>query len=140
MEENILNFYNSPVVILEGGLGLPDTERDCKLYLQDRDIDLFVLDDLYNKPERILAIQYLKPKLIIFGSTCTYEDELKNVIELYKTINYVPDIVAITHGKDESTIIKLIKQAKEIKPELQAYSAISFGKDDIIFKPLNIII
>jgi hypothetical protein len=72
-----------PFCLLEGQSSLEDCEYYFHKSLNYYRIRSWVLDDLYKKPERVAAIQFLKPKTIVLGTTGVYRDKLDALIDLF---------------------------------------------------------
>lgn len=89
-----------PYCILEGGQGLSNTEEVFVDKCNYMHIKNWVLDNLYEDPEKIKAIKYLKPKTIILGTTGTYADKLNKIKEIFAKLNYFPNHVMFTMGED----------------------------------------
>lgn len=89
-----------PFCVLNGQKGLHDTERNLVKQLNQRNIEVFVLDDLFKDTEKLKAIKYLKPKTLVLGTTGTYREDLDKTKDLFKSIGYYPENVIFTMGED----------------------------------------
>ena len=117
-----------PYCVLEGGSGFIDMEQDIIDRCNHKHITCWAIDDLYDNPERIKAIKYLKPKTIILGTTGTYVDKLSKIIEFFSKLNYFPDNVIFTMGEDY--FYGLMKKAKIKNPKIKFYKMYpSFGEN-----------
>ncbi len=79
----IPDFKLGPFMILEGGRGLDGLEEEIHHLLIKAGNDVWVLDDLYEKGERLASIGFLKPKTIILGTTGLYKEKLGRLIDLF---------------------------------------------------------
>jgi len=117
----IPEFDMEPIVFLEGGRGIGDTEMVISDICHDKNITYYILDDLYSDPEKIMAVKYLKPKSIIMGTTGVYKDKIEKVIKVFLEAKHLPEKVFFTMGEDVGVIIDLIEKVKAIKPDLQLF-------------------
>ena len=104
-----------PIAFLEGGSGLEECEDFIYRRCIVRDIDCWKLDSLYEYPEKMMAIQYLRPKTIIVGTTGVYKDKIQKIVEHFQSIpsEYIENVI-ITH--DENGLLKyLAKQLVNIR-------------------------
>lgn len=86
-ETSILDFDKQPFAILEGGLGLNDTEDRLAHGLFTRGFELYVLEELYEKPRKLAALQFLDVKTIILGTTGVYKDKLGMLVEFFMSLD-----------------------------------------------------
>lgn len=124
-----------PIVVLEGGIGLNDTERDIVDHLFKYRLYPVVLENLYEEPEKIIALKYIKPKTIMLSTTGTYRDELDHCIEMFKIADHLPDNVIIGIGED--ALWSTIRHFRKIKPDMKFFTATSYGKDDFIIQEMG---
>jgi hypothetical protein len=80
----VIPYYDfQPFCVLEGGSGLNDCERYLVKSLNHYNVDNWVIDDLYDKPRRLGAVQFLTPKTLVMGTTGVYRDKLNQLIDLF---------------------------------------------------------
>lgn len=127
--ETLIDFDNQPIMLLEGGKGLNDLERSIYNYLVERRYEVFSLEDLYDKPERVVSIQFLKPKAIIFGTTGVYREDLGYIIEAMKItdLNSVEKVFLTLGSKD--VLWRVLKEFKHKYPKIEFYD-LSEGFED----------
>ena len=85
--EDFFKWDYEPFCILEGGLGLNDIENDLRKKLNKANAQLWVIEDLYDNPQRIGALQFLKPKTLIFGTTGIYHNKLDTLFKMADALN-----------------------------------------------------
>ncbi len=97
-----LNYDLEPIAFLEGGKGLDNMEKFIFRKCQFKDIDYWLLDELYEKPERVYALKYLKPKTLVIGTTGVYKEKLDNLIEIFFSleITSVENIILVSDSEE----------------------------------------
>jgi len=114
----------------EGGLGLNDTETYLKRWMEWRNINTIVMDDLYKNPDQILAIKYLEPTILVIGTTGTYQEEMEVIYNKFKQTKYLPDHVFITIGINGMR--DFIRESLSLNPTIQFWKVFGWDKEDII--------
>lgn len=127
------NYDYAPFCFLEGGTGLNDVEEKLYQKIVDTRAECWSIEDLYDKPERIVALQFLKPKTIIFGTTGVYEKELSHLFKVAEVIDF--DFVERLY----LTLDTMRDAAKFIRPLLKKYPNIKvFSVDFFDYWDFNI--
>lgn len=121
-DETIFNYNYEPFMFLEGQTGLNDCERIVSKILNDRNYRCWVLDDLYENPDRLVAIQYLKPKTIILGTTGLYKNELDYLFKIAAITDLSSIEKVILTLKSEEVIRWDLKQIQKKYPKMTFYS------------------
>ena len=115
----IPNYEFSPFLILEGGRSLHDGERYLVKSLNYWNADNWVIDNLYEDPSRLAAMQFLKPKTIILGTTGVYREKLEILIDLFFSLklDYIENVILTISAEDVlwGEIKKLKKINKKVK-------------------------
>ena len=126
-------FEFEPYCFLEGGTGLNDCEQKVSDTLYRKHITSWILDDLYDKPERLIALKFLKPKTIFLGTTGVYQDKVNNLKEVFKIAEHIPDNIVFTIGDTETNFWELIDMAKATNPKVRFFDLYPmYTKDDDI--------
>lgn len=136
-----LDYSLEPIAFLEGGKGLNNCETFIHKTCFHKGLDMWLLDDLYSKPERIAALKFLKPKTLILGTTGVYEDKLNQLIDLFfdMEITSIENIILTLDSEDVlyKHLVKLPK-VKFLKP-MQVYSFFDeVGKDVVEFYEIKL--
>lgn len=132
-EVKIDPFQFEPFVFLEGGRGLNDCESKVSKQLFNEGFDVWVLDDLYSNPDKLVAIKFLKPKTIFIGTTGVYKKDLSHLKEVFKVCEYIPDNLVLTVSNTENHISDLIEIAKATNPKFRVFELYPmFNEDDEI--------
>lgn len=76
--------------ILEGQTGLPASVQEAKDVLDYLGCEYWVLENLFEYPERIQAIPYLNPDVIIFQTTLMSKTEIDRFIKFLQSKKYKP--------------------------------------------------
>ena len=123
MKEKIkINLFEfEPYCFLEGGTGLNHSEEMVSQIIFNNKLNMWIIDDLYSNPERLLALRYLKPKTIFFGTTGTYKKDLVYLKEIFKITEYIPDNIVFTLGDTECHFWDLIDLVKSINPKVRFF-------------------
>lgn len=107
------------------GTDLPETEHAIFKSFTDRNFtEVWSLENLYEFPERILALKYLKPQTIVTGTTAVMADKLNWLVDAFIEISHIPDNIILTHGGEY--FIRLIKDLMKEKPSIRVYDAVDF--------------
>ena len=110
----------SPVVFLEGGLGLlEEAERLVQMLVNHR-IYPFVFEELYDNPELLITLKWIKPKTIVLGTTGVYRDKIDHCVKMFKIAEHIPDNVIFLFGEDDMK--KEIKEFKALKPSMKVFA------------------
>ncbi len=135
-----LDYDMEPIAFLEGGKGLNDTEDFIYKKCLRRNIEVWKIDDLYENPRRLVALQFLEPKTIILGTTGVYRDKLDDLIELFFTLKLkgLENIVICmdSSGVLEDQFSKLPKEIKILEPT-ERYSIFNEDSDPVEFKEIE---
>lgn len=132
------DYEHEPIAIIEGGKGLNDTERLIEKRCQDRNIEHYVLDGLYENPRKVMAIMYLKPKTIVFGTTGTYREDVEHLIALLKIGEHIPDIICISIGEELGVIRDALLYAKSKNENLKAFTVFIDWNDEFVFNEIEL--
>lgn len=87
---NLFTDYES-FMFLEGQTGLPDLVKEIhdhiRMYRPD---STWVVDDIFQKPDRIKAIPHLNPSVLIFQTTMMSCDKIDRIIEYLQSEKWSP--------------------------------------------------
>lgn len=130
-------FEFEPYCFLEGGTGLNDCEDKASRIIFSKKLDMWIIDDLYSKPDRLLALRYLKPKTIFLGTTGVYKKDLDYLKKIFSVAEYIPDNIVFTIGDTERHFWDLIKVAKATNPKVRFFDLYPMytSEDDIQLIP-----
>lgn len=139
MSERLFEYDNEPFCLLEGGTGLNELEGHVYHRLVDKNFEVWSLENLYEKPERLASLQFLKPKTLIFGTTAVYQDKLNLLVDLAQSLdlNSVEKVI-LTLDTDRD-MRKQLKIFKEKYPKIKWYKFKHFFEDektDIMIKEI----
>jgi len=120
--EKLLQYDYEPFLFLEGGMGLNEIEDYIYKEMVSGSFECWSLEQLYEYPDRLRAIPFLKPKTIVFGTSGVYEEELSNLIRIIMSLDLSGiEKVVLTLDTENEIGTKLRKIA-------QANPALSFHK------------
>jgi hypothetical protein len=77
-------------LFLEGQTGLPDHVDELYDFLHSQKLEVWVIEDIFKKPERIRAIPFLNPSVIIFQTTWMNTDAIADIIKYLEANQYKP--------------------------------------------------
>jgi hypothetical protein len=122
---SILDYDKQPFAFLEGGLGLNDTEKYLSEGLFERGYEIYILEELYEKPRKLAALQFLDVKTIVMGTTGVYEKELNLLVDFFFSLE-LNKLENIVFTLDTETIMrKPMRKIKEINPSIKFYKILS---------------
>lgn len=122
---SILDFSKQPFAFLEGGLGLNDTEQYLSEGLFKRGYEIYILEELYDKPRKLVALQFLDVKTIIMGTTGVYQKELDLLVDLFFSMD-VDKLENIIFTLDTERVMRgPMAKIKEAKPNIKFYKILS---------------
>ncbi len=141
-EEISLNYDLEPIAFLEGSKGLDNMEKFIYRKCQYRDIDCWLLDELYVKPDRVYALKYLNPKTLVIGTTGVYKEKLDKLIEIFFSleITSVENIILVSNSEEVlHPHFEKLPNVNFLKP-VQNYSPIfdDIEKDEVSFYKIEI--
>ena len=110
----------SPVVFLEGGLGLLEEAEHLVQMLVNHHIYPFVFEELYDNPELLVTLKWIKPKTIVLGTTGVYRDKIDHCVSCFRIAEHIPDNVIFLLGEDDMK--KEIAEFKALKPSMRVFS------------------
>lgn len=125
--KDFLFVRENPVVFLEGGLGLTDDAENLFQLISRHKIYPFVFEELYDNPEILIALKWIKPKTIILGTTGVYREKIAHCFEIFKLAECVPDNVIFLFG--EETMKNEINYLKALNPKLRVFTIHVLGED-----------
>lgn len=119
----------SPIAFLDG-TDLPETECTIFKNFVDRGFkDVWALEELYDFPERLMALKYLKPNTIVVGTTCVKLDRFRKFVDTFLKIGHIPNNIILTHGG--KYFIGTIKLLMEKKSDIKVFSAHGWVDDEV---------
>jgi hypothetical protein len=86
---DLFNRYES-FMFIEGQQGLPDLVKDIYNVIYEKGLETWVLEKVFDNPERIKSIPYLNPSVIIFQTTMMSFDKIKDIVYYLQKNNYKP--------------------------------------------------
>lgn len=87
--EDLFKNYES-FLFLEGQTGLPEHVEELYNFLHSKKLEVWIIEDIFNKPERIKAIPFLNPSVVIFQTTWMNSDKIKDIIKFLEIGQYKP--------------------------------------------------
>lgn len=95
------NFYDCGMIaFINGQKNLHETEQSLFKQLASRNYNnLIILDDLFNKPNRIKVLKIMEVETIVLGTTGTYHEKIGKVFQAFKKLNYLPKNAIFTMGE-----------------------------------------
>jgi hypothetical protein len=122
---SILDFNKQPFAFLEGGLGLNDTEQYLSEGLFKRGYEIYILEELYDKPRKLAALQFLDVKTIIMGTTGVYQKELDLLVDFFFSLD-VDKLENIIFTLDTERVMREpMAKIKELNPNIKFYKILS---------------
>ena len=118
---SILDFEKQPFAFLEGGLGLNDTEDYLSKGLFKRGYEIYILEELYDKPKKLAALSFLDIKTIILGTAGVYKNKLELLIDLFFSLNLDNLENIIFTLNTENIMSREMEKIKQIKPNIKFY-------------------
>lgn len=128
MKTNFSFVSESPVVFLEGGLGLTNEGEDLVKFLVNQRIYPFVFEELYDNPELLITLKWIKPKTIVLGTTGVYREQINQCFEVFKLAECVPDNIVFLFG--EETMGNEINYFKVLNPKMRVFTIYVLSADD----------
>ena len=118
---SILDYDKQPFAFLEGGLGLNDQEKNLSKGLFNRGFEIYVLEELYDKPKKLAALKFLDVKTIIMGTTGVYKDKLEILVDLFFSLelNKLENIVFTLDT--ERVMREPMDKIKKLNPNIKFY-------------------
>jgi hypothetical protein len=118
---SILDFEKQPFAFLEGGLGLNDTEQYLAEGLFKRGYEIYILEELYDKPRKLAALQFLDVKTIIMGTTGVYEKQLNLLVDFFFSLD-IDKLENIVLTLDTERVMREpMEKIKELNPRVKFY-------------------
>lgn len=133
----ILNYKNESFCVLEGYAGFADTERRFIQECHSRNMKVLELDEIYDKPEQLMALKYLKPNTIVLGTTGTYREEVDNAVKWFQISPYFPRNIIFTHGENQYVFRELLKEALQKEVRVFQMAPCLFLDDEMEFYELT---
>jgi hypothetical protein len=112
----------APFCVLEGGRGLHDTENYLIKSFNFHGARNWVLDELYEKPRRLVSLQFLRPKTLIVGTTGVYKDKINMLIDLFFELDVVGLENIILTMRSEDVFYEQLLILRERNPELKFWA------------------
>lgn len=118
---SILDYNKQPFAFLEGGLGLNDQEKYLSKGLFDRGFEIYVLEELYDKPKKLASLKFLDVKTIIMGTTGVFKDKLEILVDLFFSLE-LKTLENIVFTLDTERVMgKAMSKIKELNPNIKFY-------------------
>ncbi len=122
---SILDFEKQPFAFLEGGLGLNDTEQYLAEGLFKRGYEIYILEELYDKPRKLAALQFLDVKTIIMGTTGVYEKQLNLLVDFFFSLD-IDKLENVVLTLDTERVMRdPMAKVKELNPKIKFYKILS---------------
>lgn len=83
-------FEYESFMFLEGQYGLPDMIDEIYGIISGKRLETWIIQDIFSKPERIKAIPYLNPSVIIFQTTMMSRDKIEKIIKYLESKKWSP--------------------------------------------------
>lgn len=111
METTTINILEGTIAFLNGDPGLHYQQENYVKFLTKAGKNVVVLDDLYNQPEKLNKVRDCET---LYLQTTGFRSELKDLVNIFKSLNYVPKNV-IFDG--ENTAMVFLSLARTFKKE-----------------------
>ena len=98
------------IVFLEGNLGTDHREMFNEL---SRDYNCMIFDNLYKRPDKLIALKFLKPECLFIGTTGMFVDKIDNLIDYFNISEYIPKMVIFASENSAMALLGLARDLKE---------------------------
>jgi hypothetical protein len=119
--ERLYEYSNQPFMLLEGGQGLNEKERYIYRTLVSKSMDVWSIDNLYGKVARLGAINFLRPKTLIFGTTGAYKKDLELIQDFATALDFSSVEKVILTLDTENTMGKFLHFMGKEYPKIKFY-------------------
>lgn len=115
MEEdrNILDIVGT-TAILNGSSGTDDTSNELLLYLQDHGKRVYLLDNLYEDPEKLSILVEKGVDTLYIFTTAIHRDKLEKLAFKFRSLRHIPKHVIFY---SEGSLMPFLSLARELKKE-----------------------
>lgn len=90
LDRNVMHTRYDSFMFLEGQCGLPRDIQEIQEFVQSIGIEHWVIENLFTNMDRIRAIPYLKPDVLVFETTLQSKREINAIIEYLQKADYKP--------------------------------------------------
>lgn len=90
LKHNDLFTNYSSFMVLEGQLGLPGDVQKLYDLLHNKGLEIWSIEKIFEFPERIKAIPFLNPDVLIFQTTLMSRDKIDQIITYLEGVNWRP--------------------------------------------------
>lgn len=77
-------------MFLEGQTGLPDMVEECYKIIKMSGCEHWILENIFEHKDKIKAIPFLNPSVLIFQTTMMSRDKISHIIEYLENQNWKP--------------------------------------------------
>lgn len=92
--------FDGEFCFINGQRGLDSTDQAIYDYLVDKSFYPLVLDELFDHPEKLIAIKYFNPSTIITGTTGVYQDKINMLKDIFTKLEWMPKYAIFTMGEE----------------------------------------
>ena len=100
------------LVFLDGTPGLDSQSRENFDTLK-RKFNCMIFDNLYEKPEKLVAMKFLKPEFIHVNTTNTFKEKNDHLLEHFKIAEHIPEGVIFANEMTAMAFLGLARELKE---------------------------
>ena len=97
------------IVFLNGTSGYEDIIGVEKL---QRNFNCILFDDLYEKPEKLVALKFLKPEYLYINTTGLFRDKINSLVDYFLIAEFLPK--GVIFGS-ENSVMALLGLARDLK-------------------------
>jgi len=99
------------IVFLEGSIGT-DFKEEFDI-LKEMGFDVFIIDNLYEEPNKLKLIKELNPEYLFIGTTGVRKKEKEVLISIFSELKYIPKKVMFANEHSAMVYLGLSRDLKK---------------------------